>query len=294
MKKILMALTFGLITYSSFGQWNTTSNNATQGAIKLKTYLLFDADGDFIGGNYFTIQDDPTDNYLRIGYGFNNHLSINSLGRIGIGTNNPSASLDVNGNVFFSGSADLFSGTIIGPKQNLSGKLWIDRHATQGKTFFTPYDDGAWQWGREFGYNHARNSWYVSSNFGIGTTDTKGYRLGVKGKIAAEEVKVALYSVWPDFVFEEEYNLPTLKEVENHIKEKGHLKDIPSAREVAENGIFLGKMDSKLLQKIEELTLYTIQQEKKIENLERKNKQLFIVSKKLLELQKRIKELENK
>jgi hypothetical protein len=64
------------------------------------------------------------------------------------------------------------------------------------------------------------------------------------------------------------YKLPTLKEVENQIKEKGHLKDIPSAKEVEENGIFLGEIESKLLQKIEELTLYTIAQEKKINDLE--------------------------
>ncbi|UOY06663.1 hypothetical protein L0P88_22415 [Muricauda sp. SCSIO 64092] len=282
MKNILITLILGLITYNSFGQWSNTSDNVTQGAVNLRTYLLFDADGDFTGGNYFTIQDDPTDNYLRMGYGFNNHLSINSSGRIGIGTNNPSASLDVNGNAFFSGRADLFSGTIIGPKQNLNGKLWIDRHATQGKTFFTPYDDGAWQWEREFGYDHTHNSWYVSSSFGIGTTNTKGYKLGVKGKIAAEEVKVSLYNGWSDFVFGKDYYLPTLEEVENHIKEKGHLKDIPSAKEVAKNGVLLGEMNSKLLQKIEELTLYLIEQNKRnkeqqerIEKLEKLNSELL-------------------
>jgi hypothetical protein len=79
--------------------------------------------------------------------------------------------------------------------------------------------------------------------------------------------------------------LPTLNEVENHIKEKGHLKDIPSAKEVAENGIYLGEMDSKLLQKIEELTLYTIAQEKKIKELETLNT-------KFIELQKRMEKLE--
>tara|TARA_B110000908_G_C10126573_1_gene390174 strand:- start:217 stop:954 length:738 start_codon:yes stop_codon:yes gene_type:complete len=109
-----------------------------------------------------------------------------------------------------------------------------------------------------------------SGNVGIGTADTKGFKLGVHGKIAAEEVKVALYNNWADFVFEKEYKLPTLKEVESHIKENGHLKDIPSAKEVAKNGIYLGEMNSKLLQKIEELTLYTIQQQKEI--IEQKEK----------------------
>ena len=70
---------------------------------------------------------------------------------------------------------------------------------------------------------------------------------------------------WSDFVFRKEYNLPTLQEVEKHIAEKGHLENIPTEKEVLENGINLGEMNAKLLQKIEELTLYSIQQNKKID-----------------------------
>ena len=70
-----------------------------------------------------------------------------------------------------------------------------------------------------------------------------------------------------------------IQEVETQIKEKGHLKDIPSASEVAANGIYLGEMDSKLLQKIEELTLYTIQQQKEIERLKLIEKRLFKIEK---------------
>lgn len=106
-----------------------------------------------------------------------------------------------------------------------------------------------------------------TGNVGIGATNTKGFKLGVNGKIAATEVKVATYANWSDFVFKNDYNLATLAEVENHIKEKGHLKDIPSAEDVKKDGFFLGEMDAKLLQKIEELTLYLIEQNKKIEEL---------------------------
>ncbi|MGX1928303.1 hypothetical protein [Flagellimonas sp. 2504JD4-2] len=101
-------------------------------------------------------------------------------------------------------------------------------------------------------------------NVGIGTTNPGGYRLAVNGNIHTKEVKVDLTG-WSDFVFNQDYLLPTLTEVEKHIKEKGHLKDIPSAKEVLKNGVLLGEMDAKLLQKIEELTLYTIQQEKKLD-----------------------------
>ena len=112
----------------------------------------------------------------------------------------------------------------------------------------------------------------ANGNIGIGTTNPNGWKLAVDGNIRAKEIKVE--TGWSDFVFYADYKLPTLTEVENYIKEKGHLKDIPSAKEVAENGILLGEMDSKLLQKIEELTLYIIDINKRTERLERENAEL--------------------
>jgi len=109
---------------------------------------------------------------------------------------------------------------------------------------------------------------YAAQNVGIGTTDTQGYRLAVAGNVVAEEVKVALQVNWPDYVFDKAYNLPSLEQVENHINENGYLIHMQSASEVEENGIQLGEMNAKLLRKIEELTLYTITQEKKIKLLE--------------------------
>ena len=109
-------------------------------------------------------------------------------------------------------------------------------------------------------------------NVGIGTYNPGSWKLAVNGQIRAKEIKVE--TGWSNFVFYYDYKLPTLQEVENHIKENGYLKDIPSEKEVEENGIYLGEMDSKLLQKIEELTLYTIQQQKEIEELKSLVKQL--------------------
>lgn len=99
---------------------------------------------------------------------------------------------------------------------------------------------------------------YTPGNVGIGTTDTKGYKLAVAGKVIAEEVKVELQTNWPDYVFEENYDLPSLEETENYIKENGHLQNIPSAEEVAEEGISLGEMNASMLRKIEELWLHVI------------------------------------
>lgn len=87
------------------------------------------------------------------------------------------------------------------------------------------------------------------------------YTLDVNGTVHAKEVKVDMEG-WADYVFQEDYQLPTLEEVERHINEKGYLPHIPSTKEVTENGLSIGESQKLLLQKIEELTLYTIEQNK--------------------------------
>ncbi len=107
---------------------------------------------------------------------------------------------------------------------------------------------------------------------GQGLTTPVGYKLYVEDGILAERVKVAVKNSgdWADFVFEDDYELRNLTEVENYIKTNKTLPDVPSADEVVNNGIDLGSMDALLLQKIEELTLYVIQQQKEIESLKGK------------------------
>lgn len=108
-----------------------------------------------------------------------------------------------------------------------------------------------------------------TSNVGIGTNSfidgSDTYRLSVDGAIRADRVRV--YTNWADYVFENDYRLPTLTEVEKHIKEKGHLINIPSAKQVKDEGIDLGEMNKLLLEKVEELTLYLIDMQKEINML---------------------------
>ncbi|RPH32184.1 MAG: hypothetical protein EHM93_10210 [Bacteroidales bacterium] len=104
-----------------------------------------------------------------------------------------------------------------------------------------------------------------NGNVGIGTTNPL-YKLAVEGTIAAREVKVTAES-WADFVFRPTYKLRTLGEVEQFIKTNSHLPEIPSAAEVKENGVSLGEMNAKLLQKVEELTLYMIELQKQVDEL---------------------------
>ena len=107
-----------------------------------------------------------------------------------------------------------------------------------------------------------------NGNVGIGTVKPKE-KLSVNGTILAKEVKVSTEaSDWPDFVFEPDYKLRKLSEVENYILTNKHLPDIPSAAQMEAQGVNLAEMNKLLLQKVEELTLYSIEQKKKVEKLE--------------------------
>lgn len=106
------------------------------------------------------------------------------------------------------------------------------------------------------------------------TLRPEGYRLYVRDGIMAEKVRVAIHgsSYWSDFVFADDYELKPLHEVETYIKANRHLPEIPSAKEVVKEGIDVGEMNARLLQKVEELTLYVIQQQKEIDALKKQPK----------------------
>lgn len=115
-------------------------------------------------------------------------------------------------------------------------------------------------------------------NIGVGTTlanNPNGYTFAVNGKIGAKEVQIEnTSSTWPDFVFKPEFKLRPLRDVESFIKDNGHLPEIPSEKQVKEEGIKVAEMNAKLLQKIEELTLYLIEANRRIDNLTSEVKEL--------------------
>jgi len=112
---------------------------------------------------------------------------------------------------------------------------------------------------------------YFISKVVLGSISTPGnYRLYVQGGILTEKIKVAVSTDavnWSDFVFNSDYKLRSLSEVEKYVKANKHLPEIPSSEEVYRNGLDLVQMDAKLLMKIEELTLYMIELKKENEKL---------------------------
>ncbi|WP_228410049.1 hypothetical protein [Chryseobacterium viscerum] len=114
----------------------------------------------------------------------------------------------------------------------------------------------------------------------------------LQGKLEAKELKVTLTPT-ADFVFEENYDLPKLEEVAKHIKEKKHLPEIASAKMMEKEGVNVGEFQIKLLQKIEELTLYSIEQNRQLKQLQNENKILKSQSEEIQELKRQVQVLLN-
>ncbi len=115
--------------------------------------------------------------------------------------------------------------------------------------------------------NAGANMLSVNGNVGIGTDDSKGYKLAVAGNMIAEKIKVKLQTAWPDYVFDEDYKPMKLSAVEQFIKQNKHLPGIPSAAEIKKNDMDVAEINVALLKKVEELTLHLIEMEKELKAL---------------------------
>lgn len=211
-----------------------------------------------------------------------NGISTSTNGNVGVGSNSPVGLFDVYGASYpnfrlRSPNASLDIGVatsngafapyarngnvivrMLGGINEEKGILFhLPNNLGDGKSYFKFGDDynGAW-----VGiYNNKKM--IISGMVGIGTSNPTR-PLEVNGAIRAKEIIVE--SGWADFVFDSDFKLRPLAEVESHIKTYRRLPDIPSETEVKENGIGLSEMNTKLLQKVEELTLYVIQQQKEL------------------------------
>ena len=209
-------------------------------------------------------------------------LIIKGDGYVGVGTTTPHELLDVNGNIYHEPGFFIKSG--ISTPNNFTLYRPVDARVL----FETKLGTSVYG-----GYEFITNSTTKliikgDGNVGIGTTETGTHKLAVDGTIGAREIIVEA-GTWSDFVFNKDYKLKDLEDVENFIEENKHLPDVPSEKEVLENGVALGEMDAKLLQKIEELTLYMIEQNKKTEKLIEK---VEIIESENKELKEKITKLE--
>ncbi len=211
-------------------------------------------------------------------------IDISMNGLVGIGTTAPRYKLDVNGSIFSRGkllgncfTIDLDGGSSSYPKritsQQVGGAATIEL-----QTYSTPNEQLQTRvllrggGGNDIEFYDAEQSEFVhfdgdTRSVGIGTTSTFDYTLAVNGSIGAQGVVVESTSAWPDYVFSPDYKLRELSEVEKYVNTNKRLPDIPSNEEIDKNGINLGEMDAKLLQKVEELMLYIIEQDKKTQEL---------------------------
>lgn len=195
-----------------------------------------------------------------------NRMFINGTGNVGIGVDNPYAKLEVNGNIGAKGNA--MSNGLLGVTggvlslNNIDGNnqsLIVDGGSVQS-IGFSPI---TFQFGtRPFTINP------YGGTVGIGTTNPDPfYKLSVNGKIRAKEIRVN--TGWADYVFAKGYRLKPLAEVERYIKQHQHLPGIAPAATLQKQGVDISAMQTKMMEKIEELTLYLIEANKKIEALEK-------------------------
>lgn len=270
----------------------------------------------------FAIGDDfQAEDRFAIGVNYGNttwydRMVVQGDGKVGIGTSTPGAQLQIGGGALVVGTSSIITntdghlsiGNINEDSNPLNGSGWensttfllngkdftsIGFHDSGQRVDYIRAGQGTIQMGYDAGWGRANigmplGVWNAQGNVGIGTLTPKE-KLSVNGKIRAHEIKVET-SNWPDYVFEEGYQVGKLKELESYIKIHKHLPDMPSAKEVETNGIALGEMVKLQQQKIEELTLHLIEKDKQLIKLKQADEMKALALSQILE---RLKKLEN-
>ena len=215
--------------------------------------------------------------YIRPGNGTTGNV-IMDYGNVGIGTASPQDKLDVDGNLTVGSSTTSGYGN--------GGEIQLRRHWDGQPTVSIKVKtvNGSVDYDEVSFYSAGGGSCYTFNNanpnnggelmrigyygeVGIGTNAITGYKLSVGGPMRAAQIEVTNPSTWSDFVFDDDYRLSSLEEVEAFIEENNHLPDVPSENEIMNEGFDLAEMDAVLLRKIEELTLYVIELKKENEEL---------------------------
>jgi hypothetical protein len=245
--------------------WRT---NPTDSSDMIRAYygaasaMFFNGNGDI---SFRTIGAEPITSQINSWQ----EVIMKNNGYLGIGTSAPKTKFQI-GNIwtFHDGVND----KIIGRNCYYNGENNVRiQSGVASRIFFSSNGDIVFQTAAQKGANTMIDgdwkSIYIKNNgsLGINTDDVPAsYKLAINGKMICEEVTVILRANWPDYVFDNNYNLKPLEEVAEFIQEHKHLPEIPSAAQVEENGVGLAEMNALLLKKVEELTLYIIEQNKQI------------------------------
>ena len=208
--------------------WSTTGNIGNNG------------DSNFVGNV----------DSVRLGFRTRNieRLSILPTGNVGIGTKAPTAQFHTTGTVRLAGlTSDSTKTRVL--VSDTSGNLFYRSASSLG---------GHWLYSNGTEYDSV-------DNIAIGTSNPQNYKFAVNGTAIFTKVKVKTAGTWPDYVFAKGYHLPDLKELEDYLDKYRHLPDIASEAEVQKEGIDVGDNQAALLKKVEELTLYLIDENNRLE-----------------------------
>jgi hypothetical protein len=267
-------------------------------------------------GNAADVSSATLTNAIAIGayssVGQSNSLVLGGTGshavKVGIGTATPAQVLDVVGNVKFSGTlmpnnAAGTSGQVLTSAGSGAPPTWttpsVPAPGTSGYVLTSTGTGTTWA-APATAFSGTTNyiSKFTPSGTAIGsseiydngtfvglntTTAPTGYLFAVNGKAIFNKIVVEAYGNWADFVFQDNYKLPAITDVAKYIDQYQHLPGVPSESEVEKNGIDVGGNQKILLQKVEELTLYIIDE----------NKQIKAQNKETAEQNKKIEELQN-
>lgn len=205
-------------------------------------------------------------------------------GNVGVNTNAPGMTFDVNGGIHAAYGIVIDNPTTNGISawvrsgSNINGNLVLQGDVTSSTAWpawWVSGGSGYLMIGTNGGNQPTKSPINIdlSGNIGINTLNTTGYKFNCAGTAVFDQVTVANFSgnnpkatPWADYVFDKNYQLPSLKSVADFIDANHHLPGIPTREEVQKNGIDLGATDAKLLEKIEQLTLYSIDLQKQVDN----------------------------
>ncbi len=250
-------------------------NSKNLGTSSQRWMNLFSNDGDFTGE--VNVMGHINGNQSSLG-GLNIHDGVNSFASLFV---TPETSASGDSSMIFLAEDDEAS----------YGMYWL-------------YDGGGNHmelWGRALNIDYGPHMVVERSDGDMaigGSTMATGYKVSIHGDLICEEVRVTLVADWPDYVFKKDYDLMTIRELGDYIENNGHLPDVPPASEIEEEGFEVGDMQKVMLQKVEELSLYIIEQNKKLDShsqlIIEQNKKLDSHSQLIIEQKKEIESLKLK